>query len=254
MFSWIWYLFSHLPTILFITNSHLHTLSLPITGRDAVILFLASSLHPESAGEYEAIFSCGFLFYCELSVRGLQRASRSERSSSLCSCQSLPICRTSSCSCTWTWRCRDWSPAVFCKLTSLAKWTHAAPDVCNEHQQQENHKYKNCLTPFDIRYSDMFKWCCKCELPSIQTDLIMHFCSFFSVPWTVSVVRGALSAYASLKCLIKQEVMHRTAMWEKLLKSPLSMQKPARPDQIKWFDTFSANRIRLINSQKCLND
>lgn len=68
------------------------------------------------------------------------------------------------------------------------------------------------------------------------------------------MVKGALLAYALLKCLIKQEIMHRTAMWEKLLKSPLSMQKPARPDQIKWFDTFSANRIRLINSQKCLND
>lgn len=34
----------------------------------------------------------------------------------------------------------------------------------------------------------------------------------------------------------------------------LNSQKPARPDQIKWFDTFSANRIRLINSQMCLND
>lgn len=46
--------------------------------------------------------------------------------------------------------------------------------------------------------------------------------------------------------------MHSTALWEKLLKSPLSLPKPARPDQIKWFETFSANRIRLIKSQKCL--
>lgn len=68
------------------------------------------------------------------------------------------------------------------------------------------------------------------------------------------MVRGAVLAYALLECLIKQEVLHGMAMWEKLLKSLLSLQKPARPDQIKWFDTFSANRIRLINSQKCLND
>ncbi len=68
------------------------------------------------------------------------------------------------------------------------------------------------------------------------------------------MIRGAALAYALWKSLIKQEALHRTAVWEKLLKSLLSLQKPARPDQIKWFDTFSANRIRPINSQKCLND
>lgn len=97
-------------------------LSLPITRHDTAILpchFLANSLYPESGGEYEAVFSCGFR---EFSIRDLQHASRSERSSSLCCCQNLPICWTSSCSYTWTWRRRDWSPTVFCKLTSLAKW------------------------------------------------------------------------------------------------------------------------------------
>lgn len=45
------------------------------------------------------------------------------------------------------------------------------------------------------------------------------------------------------------------AIWEKLLKSPaISSQMLPTVDQIKWFDTSSANRISLINSQKCLND
>lgn len=74
--------------------------------------------------------------------------------------------------------------------------SHTAPGVCDEHQQQ-----------------------------GFQTDSMVCFPSFPSVPWVVSAVRGALLAYAVAKCLIKQEVMHRTAVWEKPLKSPLFLVK-----------------------------
>lgn len=80
------------------------------------------------------------------------------------------------------------------------------------------------------------------------------FLLFSSLPQAVCVSEVLLLVDTLLKCLIKQEIKHRMSMWEKLLKSPFSSQKPARPDQIKCFDTFPANRISLMNSQKCLND
>lgn len=85
MFSWICYSPTYLLS--YSSNSNLHPLSLPVTGRDAVLPLLASSLYKESGGEFETVFGCGFLFFCGFSVGGLQHASRPGGSSSPSPCQ-----------------------------------------------------------------------------------------------------------------------------------------------------------------------
>lgn len=59
------------------------------------------------------------------------------------------------------------------------------------------------------------------------------------------VVRGALLPYALLKCLIKQKRLHRTAMWEKLLKSPPHFLAKSRLGQIKLSGLILSSPIGL---------
>lgn len=113
-----------------------------------------------------------------------------------------------------------------------------APDACNENNRQYFWDEKS--------ETDWFEHVCPHRFNLV-------FLLFFISPIGYFNVQRCF--ITPVKCLIKQEIMHRIALWEKLLKPPpFSSQKPARPDQIKWFDTFSANRIRLINSHKCSND
>lgn len=70
-----------------------------------------------------------------------------------------------------------------------------------------------------------------------------------SYGWELTIVPTLIICFC-------QEMICRTATRENLLKPTrfFPLPKPPGPDQIKWFDTFSANRINLINSHKCLRD
>lgn len=190
------------PTILFITNSNLHTLSLPITGRDAVIPSLSSSLYPESGGEYDAVLIIclsarlwAFSFEaCSVLPAGLEGATAPAPAPLLLPKPShrldlllllhlnLALQPLKSHCFLQTDLLGQMDEALTQHLMSATNTQRRKivyfMKITTHVRIAEWNRYEVGLN-LCCKYTNMSEWCCKCELLRVRTELIMNF--FFAL-------------------------------------------------------------------------